>query len=99
VLALADAGRREVILLDRFGTLLGRRPWPLEGAGPTGMAFSGHLLLACGEGGLVLWRGGEELARWSAERFGGPVRDLAAQGGRVATVGDGGVFFFRLVLP
>ncbi|MBD3165927.1 hypothetical protein GF324_04975 [bacterium] len=94
-IAVVDPGRREIVLLDRFGTFTGRRVWPFEDGGPTGAAWSDSLLWVCGEGGVAVWGEREQpLQTWPSGRFDGAVRDLDRQGNRLVTVGGSRVRWF-----
>ncbi|MFH0882510.1 MAG: hypothetical protein V2A56_05965 [bacterium] len=96
--AIADPGIHAAVLLDRFGTLRGLRPWKLAGEGPWGITSGNRRLWLCGEGGIVvLSETGSELGRWTREMLGGPVQDLALRGDRLYAAVDDKLLVFRIM--
>ncbi len=96
-IAIADPGRRETVLFDRFGSFLRRLPWTLPGRGPLGLAWSDGRLWVCGEGGLAVY-GAESAPRqlWPASLFGGPPEDVAAAPGRIAVAAGSTLRLFHV---
>ncbi len=97
--AIADPGLHAVVLLDRFGTLRGLRPWKLAGDGPVGIAQGNHRLWLCGDSGIVAFSDtGSELGRWPREIVGGPVQDIALRGDRLYAAVGKSLLQFRIIV-
>ncbi|MCB2201106.1 hypothetical protein KQI63_17035 [bacterium] len=88
-IAVCDPGKRVLLLLDRFGSLLKEIPWPMEGAGPSSVAFHGTSIILAGDAGLVLLdKKGDELMRWGGETIALPITDLAIHGNKLVVASD-----------
>ncbi|MBS1261271.1 MAG: hypothetical protein MAG453_00592 [Calditrichaeota bacterium] len=97
-IAVADPGRGAVHLFDRFGSPRGHRPWTGGGEGPTSIAWMGDSLWVGGAGRVVLLdERGRTVLSLARDSAGGPVRDLACDGSRLAVAAGSTVRRFRIV--
>lgn len=94
---IVDPGLHAAVLLDRFGTYRGLRPWKLAGDGPWGLAAEPGRLWLSGEGGVVvLSDNGSELGQWTSDFFGGAVTDLAIRGNQLIAASGNRLLLFRI---